>query len=326
MRRLGAADGRIVRMGAARLIAGVELGGTKSVAVLASDSTILDRIRIPTGDPASTLDALSSQLRSWADAGSTFSAIGIGSFGPVGLDPGRADFGHVTTTPKPGWSDTDVLGHFAERFDVPIGFDTDVNGAALAEGQWGAAQGATVHCYVTIGTGLGGGFVVHGRPLHGLVHPEIGHLRVVRRAGDEFAGTCPYHGDCVEGLVSGPAIAARTGLPGEAVGRDHPVWADVAAEIGQLIASLVLIASPQRIVLGGGVGLGQQWLLPAIRTAMVDSLAGYVAGVDAATAADLVVPAGLGDDAGPLGVVAIGTLALRERALSMDSNSPSASE
>ena len=293
-------------------MAGIELGGTKSVAVLARDATIIERQRLPTDDPASTLEALSRQLTTWAGGGQHFAAIGIGSFGPVGLDRLRADYGCVTTTPKPGWRNTDVRGHFAERFDVPIGFDNDVNGAALAENLWGASQGCAVAIYLTIGTGIGGGVVVGGRLVHGLVHPEHGHLRVRRRADDAFPGVCPYHGDCIEGLASGPAIAARAGSRAPELPPDHPVWADVAGELGEFMALLVLAISPQRILVGGGVGYGQRWLLPRIRAAALETLGGYVAALDEAAVEALIVPPGLGDDAGPLGSVAIGLDALAE--------------
>jgi fructokinase len=295
------------------LIAGVELGGTKAVALLADGPTIVERHRVPTTDPAATLDELSTRLDDWRADGHDFSALGIASFGPVGLDRRRRDFGHVTTTPKQGWHDVDVRGHFAERFDVPIGFDNDVSGAALAESRWGAAQGCSVLVYMTIGTGIGGGVVVDGRPVHGLVHPEHGHLRVRRRADDEFTGVCPYHGDCIEGLASGPAIAARAGVAADALGPEHPVWADVAAELGEQMAMLVLTLSPQRIVIGGGVGYGQRWLLPRVQRATVGILAGYVAAIDEESIVELIVPPGLGDDAGPLGAVALGSAALDER-------------
>ena len=193
------------------------------MAVLARDAEIVERHRDP--DRRSGGDARRA-VRPARHAGSatasSSSRIGIGSFGPVGLDRRRADFGHVTTTPKRGWHDVDVRGHFAERFDVPIGFDNDVSGAALAESRWGAAQGCAVTVYLTIGTGIGGGVVVDGRPVHGLVHPEHGHLRVRRRADDDFAGVCPYHGDCIEGLASGPAIAARAGAAGRVAGAGTP--------------------------------------------------------------------------------------------------------
>jgi fructokinase len=293
------------------LVAGVELGGTKAVAVLAHGDRIVERSRVPTTDPGSTLAALSAQLDRWQQAGHTFRAIGIGSFGPVGLDPRRADYGYVTTTPKPGWGNTDVRGHFAERFDVPIGFDNDVNGAVLAENLWGAAHGCDVAVYLTIGTGIGGGVVVSGRLVHGLVHPEHGHFRVRRRrADDTFPGVCPYHGDCIEGLASGPAIAARAGRRAPELPPEHPVWIDVAGELGEFMALLVLAISPQRILVGGGVGYGQRWLLPRIREATLATLGGYVAALEETAIETLIVPPGLGDDAGPLGAVALGLAAL----------------
>lgn len=292
------------------LIAGVELGGTKALAVLSRGPDLIDRLRVPTTDPASTLSALSEQLAAWhADVG-PIAAIGIGSFGPIGADPDRADFGLVTTTPKPGWRDTDVRAHFAERFDLPIGFDSDVTGAALAEGRWGASRGCSVHVYITIGTGVGGGIVIDGAPLHGLVHPEVGHLRVRRRPDDTFGGSCPFHGDCIEGLASGPAIAARTGHPAEALGPEHPVWLDVAAELAELMALLVLTVSPERIVIGGGVAGGKPFLLDQIRGHTASFLADYVAGLDEPSVRALIQAPELGDDAGPLGTVALGLRAL----------------
>lgn len=292
------------------VVAGIELGGTKALAVLASGATLLERVRVPTTDPSSTLGALSDQLTQWHGRSEKFAAIGIGGFGPLGLDPGRHDYGFVTTTPKAGWADTDVRGHFAKRFDVPVGFDTDVAGAALAEGRWGAARGCPVHVYITIGTGIGAGVVVGEVPLHGLVHPEIGHLRVRRRVDDLFAGVCPFHGDCIEGLTSGPAIAARAGSPAETLPSDHPVWADVAAEIAEMMAMLILVVSPQRIVLGGGVGNGTGFPLDQVRATTAAVLSGYVAALDDRGIEQLIQPTALGDDAGPLGAAALALAAL----------------
>jgi fructokinase len=297
------------------LVAGVELGGTKSLAVLARGTEIVDRLRVPTTDPASTLPAMSERLATWRNDVGPFAAIGIGSFGPIGPDPKRADYGHVTTTPKAGWSNTDVRGHFAERFDVPIAFDSDVVGAALAEGRWGASRGCSVHVYLTIGTGIGGGVVVNGEPLHGLVHPEVGHLRVRRRPDDTFGGSCPFHGDCIEGLASGPAIAARAGSAAEQLGQEHPVWLDVAAELAELMTALVLTVSPQRIVVGGGVTGGKTFLLDLVRAHTAAFLAGYVVGLDEPAVRALIQLPELGDDAGPLGTVALALRALGEPAV-----------
>jgi fructokinase len=227
------------------------------------------------------------------------------------VDRARADYGRIGTTPKPGWSGVDLRGTFARAFDLPIGFDTDVAGAALAEGRWGASQGYRDHVYLTIGTGIGGGIVAGGVPLHGAAHPEIGHIRVRNASASGFAGACPFHGDCLEGLVAGGSLAKRTGMKGEDIPPDHPVWAEVAQEIAELVAMLVLTTAPQRIVIGGGIGSGQPQLFPMIRAGVVKTLAGYGPISDAATIEALVVPPGLGADAGPLGAVALALDALK---------------
>jgi len=288
-----------------RLVAGVELGGTKSIAVLARGSDIVAQARFPTADPQMTLTALVDQISAWQAVHGNVEAVGIASFGPVGLDRGRADYGHITSTPKSGWAGTDVVGPFTRAFGVPIAFDTDVAGAALAEQRWGAAHGCDVAVYLTIGTGIGGGVVVNGTPVHGLIHPEIGHIRVRRAEGDAFPGICPFHGDCIEGLASGPAIAARAGAPGDTLSDDHPVWAAVTAELAELVALLLLTVSTRRILIGGGVFGGREALLPAIRAQAARLLAGYLVGVDEARLADIVVLPGLGDRAGPLGAIAL---------------------
>lgn len=288
-----------------RLVAGIELGGTKCIALVARGREIVAIARFPTGAPAPTLAALAGALEGWQQVHGKAAAIGIGSFGPIGLDPRRADHGHITATPKPGWADVDVVGAFARRFGVPVAFDTDVAGAALAEQRWGAAQGCAVAVYLTIGTGIGGGVVVDGAPVHGLIHPELGHVRVRRAPGDAFAGICPFHGDCLEGLASGPAIAARTGRAGPDVGDDDPVWGNVAVELGEAMAMLMLTLSPQRILIGGGVLQKRQGLFAAIRARTAERLGGYLAGVGTAELADIIRAPALGELAGPLGAVAL---------------------
>jgi fructokinase len=235
----------------------------------------------------------------------------VASFGPIALDTRRPDYGTIRSTPKPGWSGVDVRGYFARRFPVPIGFDTDVAGAALAEGRWGAGGDARVLVYLTIGTGIGGGVTVDGRAVHGLVHPEIGHLRVRRAPGDHFAGVCRFHGDCIEGLVSGPAIAARAGKAAEAIPADDPVWTAVADELAELMALLILTLSPERILLGGGVGYGRAFLLPAIRKQTATLLNGYIARITPDVLETTIAAAGLGDEAGPLGAIALALDALQ---------------
>lgn len=295
----------------AALVAGVELGGTKCAAVLARGRDILARETVPTGEAGTTIQRLIDRLATWRDGGAAIRAIGLGSFGPLGLDPARADFGQITTTPKPGWRNVDLRGAFARAFDLPIGFDTDVNGAALAEGRWGASQGARVHVYLTIGTGIGGGLVIDGKPFHGMLHPEMGHVRVRRGAGESFAGICPFHGDCLEGLASGPAIMARAGHPAGEIPEGHPLWAEVAGELAELMAMLVLTVSPERIIIGGGVGMGQAALIPMIRGATERILNGYVAGLAQERLVEVIRQPALGDDAGPLGAVALAQDALR---------------
>lgn len=292
------------------LVAGVELGGTKGVAVIARGARIIARFRQPTVGPHETLGALSAQLAAWRRRHGPIAALGIASFGPVGLDRGRADYGCITRTTKPGWSGVPVVERFRDGFDGPIGFDTDVGGAALAETLWGAGVGRAVVVYVTIGTGIGGGLVVDGRPVHGMIHPEMGHLRVRRAPDDDFPGACPFHGDCLEGLASGPAIAARAGAPAETLGSDHPVWPKVADEIAEMVVSLVLTLSPHRILIGGGVGMGKPFLLPMIRAAVATRLNGYVAGMTPDRLRRVVRAPALGGRAGPLGAVALGLSAM----------------
>jgi fructokinase len=266
---------------------------------------VLASARFPTEAPGTTLAALGEQLDAWQDEHGRVEAIGIASFGPVGLDRTRPDYGRITSTPKPGWQQVDLVGHFAARFTVPIGFDTDVAGAAIAEHRWGAGQGDRVLVYLTVGTGVGGGVLVDGKPVHGLIHPELGHIRVRRAPGDAFAGVCPFHGDCLEGLVSGPAIAARAGIPGERIGDDDPVWDKIVGEMAEAIAALMLTLSPQRILIGGGVFQKREGLFDRLRVRTTDLLGGYLAGIGAGELADIVVPPGLGDMAGPLGAVAL---------------------
>lgn len=290
------------------LIAGIELGGTKCIATLARGTRIERQEHWPTGDPA-TLELIAGRLAQWR-AETPFTAIGIASFGPLALDRSGPDFGHMGNTPKPGWAGVDIYGAFARRFDLPIGFDTDVNGAALAEGQWGAAAGCAVHAYATVGTGVGLGIVVNGAPSHGHMHPEAGHVRIRRQPGDAYPGACPAHGDCLEGLVSGPGLIGRAPAPLDQVGDDDPLWPLVAADLAEWAATLVLTLSPQRLVLGGGVMQARPMLLPMIRRGVLANLAGYLADVDAAAMETLLVPPALGDRVGPLGAIMLGLKAI----------------
>lgn len=284
-------------------IAGIELGGTKCVATLGDgEGRVLQQTTVPTTQPGVTLPALAAVLADWAQY-TPFAALGIGSFGPVGLTPDAADFGHITATAKPGWRDTDVLGALSARHDVPCHFDTDVNAAALAERCWGAAQGLDDFAYVTVGTGVGVGLIVNGKATRGLGHCELGHIRVPRLAGDTWPGTCPYHGDCVEGLAAGPAIKARLGQDHvHAIPVDDPLWDSVADALAQMCHAMLMAAGPRRILVGGGVANGQPHLRELIERKVRDSVAGYIPLPSEA----FVLAPGLGDQAGPLGPVALG--------------------
>ncbi len=295
-------------MSDAPLIAGVELGGTKCIAILArGPDAIEDEVRIPTTRPDETLAALEAVLERWRG----FAALGIASFGPVSIDRHAADWGQVTVTTKPGWSHTDVARRLQEAAGaVPVGFHSDVVGAALAEARWGAAAGLSDLAYVTVGTGIGAGLIAGGRPVDGLTHGEFGHLRPVRVAGDDWIGSCPFHGACIEGLASGPAIRARTGIAAEDLPADDPAWDLVAHALGQLCHALVVTGVPRRIVMGGGVMVGTPHLFPRVREAMTKSLGGYISQAEVALTDTFVVPPALGGQAGPLGAIVLGEQAL----------------
>lgn len=287
-------------------VAGVELGGTKCICVLGTGpGDLRETVRLPTTTPGETMAAIEQVLAGWR-----FAALGIASFGPVAIDRAAPGWGHITATTKPGWSGADVAPRLAARFGVPVGFETDVVGAGLAEAAWGAARGLADLAYVTVGTGVGVGLIAGGRPLSGLTHSELGHLRVRRLPGDAFGGVCAFHGDCVEGLASGPAIAARAGCPAPALAAHDPAWESVVDALAQLCHALVLTGVPRRIVFGGGVMVGMPHLLPRIRTALATSLADYGDTALLGHLEDYLAPAALAGDAGPLGALLLGQAAI----------------
>lgn len=287
----------------------MELGGTKTILLIAEGERVIDRLTIPTATPQDTLARVRHQLAAWR-AVEPISALGIASFGPLQLDPAVAGFGHMLQTPKPGWSGADIVGGVAADLDCPTLLDTDVNGAALAEHCWGAGQGVDTLCYLTVGTGLGGGVLTGGKVLHGAMHPEIGHTRVRRLPGDDFPGACPVHGDCIEGLVCGPALRLRFGRPMAEVPDDDPRWAHVAADLSELAATLLLTLSARLVLFGGGVSTARPFLLPLIRRNVLERLGGYLAVVTEETVDDIIRAPGLGQDAGPMGALALALRAL----------------
>lgn len=283
---------------------GIEAGGTKFVCVIGTGSEdIIETARIEVAGPAETIGASLAFFRRAIAAGVRLEAFGIGSFGPVELREGHPRHGWITSTPKPGWSGTDLIGPVASEFGLPVGFDTDVNAAALAEGRWGAARGLESFIYITLGTGIGGGAVVEGRILHGLGHPEMGHVAVPRRPGDTFAGACPFHGDCFEGMASGPTIAARFGRPAETLeGADRTAAAAlVAFYLAAGVRSLVYALAPERIVVGGGLS-AIPGLFDAARSELARQLAGYP-GLPEHREETFLVTAALGGMAGPAGTL-----------------------
>ena len=285
------------------LYGGIEAGGTKFVcAVGTGPEDIRARIQFPTAPPDDALGKAIAFFRSQE----ALAAIGIASFGPIDPRPGSPTFGFVTSTPKPGWANTDFVGRIRQAFDFPVGFDTDVNGAALGEYRWGAAQGLDTFVYLTIGTGLGGGGLVNGRPMHGLLHPEMGHMRIPHDwERDPFKGTCPYHGDCWEGLAAGPAIGERWGQRAEKLAPDHPAWVLEAHYLALGLVNLVTTLSPQRIVMGGGV-MQQAHLFPMIRQEVQSLLNEYVQAPAILEQIDeYIVPPALGGQAGVLGAIAL---------------------
>jgi fructokinase len=291
-----------------KLLAGIELGGTKCVCILGTGPDDVRAVeRLPTGnEPEPTLRQIEAVLDRWRQQHGPARSLGIASFGPVDLRADSPTFGFITSTSKLGWRHTDVAGRLGRRFALPVGFDTDVNGAALAEGRWGGGRGLDDFAYVTVGTGIGVGSIVRGRSIFGINHTELGHIRVVRKPGDGFAGVCPYHGDCIEGLASGPAIEARAGKPAAQLAPDHPAWDFVAHGIAQLLHTMVLTTAPQRIFLGGGVLSGQPHLFERIQQELKRSLNRYVEAPELEQGlAQFIVPPGLGAMSGPLGALAL---------------------
>ena len=282
--------------------AGVELGGTKCIVILArSPNDVLARESVATTSPEETLGRIETILAEWQTA-KHFAALGIASFGPIDVNSASPTYGHMRATTKAGWSGADVAPRLQRAAGVPTVLDTDVNGAAFAEMRWGSGRGMSDFAYITVGTGVGVGLIANGLAMRGLGHCELGHIRVARLAGDDWPGACPFHGDCVEGLASGSALRARFGDSVESLAVDHPVWDSVTWTLAQMCHGIVLAAAPRRVAIGGGVMARQPHLLGRVESELRESLNGYV---ELAEDGPYVRAPDLGDDAGPLGAIAL---------------------
>ncbi len=283
------------------LIGGIEAGGTKFVCAVGNErGEVVERVSFPTTTPEETVARVVEFFR-----GREIVSLGVGSFGPIDPNKHSPTYGYITSTPKPHWGNYNLLGELKKHFNVPIGFDTDVNGAALGELEYGAAKGLNSVLYITVGTGIGAGAVVEGRVINGLLHPEMGHIYVRRHGKDTYEGGCPYHGDCLEGLASGPAIEARWGIKGDEIPDDHIAWEMEAYYLAQALVNYILIVSPEKIVMGGGV-MKQLQLFPMIRRYVVELLNGYLVKDEILSDIDeYIVPPELGDNAGIVGAMAL---------------------
>ena len=291
------------------MLGGIEAGGTKFVCAIGTGPEDLHVAQFPTTTPEQTIPNVVAFFKQ--QGGSALEAIGIGSFGPVDLNPDSPSFGHITSTPKPGWQNYFLAGTVGGALGVPVGFDTDVNAAVLAEERWGAARSLSDFVYLTVGTGIGGGAMVNGQLVHGLVHTEMGHLRIPHDLiRDPFPGSCPYHGDCLEGLACGPAMTARWGVPGHELPPTHPAWALEAEYLALAVLNFTLTLSPQRILLGGGV-MQQQQLFGLMREQFARLMNGYIQHRELSDRLDqYVMPPQLGGRAGVLGALILGERAL----------------
>ena len=287
------------------LIGGIEAGGTKMVcAVGKDDGTILDRVTFPTRQPEETFSDLIGYFKKW-----DIEALGIGCFGPIDLNVESKTYGYITKTPKKGWENCNIVGTFKNELGIPVGFDTDVNGAVLAEVTWGAAKGLSHAIYITIGTGVGVGVYLNGALLHGLVHPEGGHMLIAKDSKDTYEGCCPFHKNCVESLASGTAIEGRWGKKAALLAGQDYVWQLEAYYIAQAIVNYIMVYSPQKIILWGGV-MHQERLFALVRENVKVLLNGYIAHeMVKESIAEYIVPPALGENPGIMGAIKLGMLA-----------------
>lgn len=287
------------------LLGALEAGGTKMVCAIGNEKgEILDQVSFPTTDPKTTLKLIINYFK-----GTGIVSLGVGNFGPVDLNLQSETYGYITTTPKKGWSNINMVGMLSKGLNIPIGFDTDVNASALGESTWGATKGLETSIYITIGTGIGVGVIVNNQLLHGMLHPEAGHVLINKREDDMLKSKCPYHINCLEGLAAGPAIEARWGKKAQELTHQKEVWELEADYIAQGIVSYILTLSPQKIVLGGGV-MHQRQLFPLIRIKVKELLNGYIDTEEIRNINDYIVPSDLEGNQGILGCLELAQLKL----------------
>jgi fructokinase len=295
-----------------KIYGAIEAGGTKFVCAVGSGPDDLRALnRFATTAPGETIGKAIDFFRNEMKKGA-LSTLGIASFGPLDLNPASSTCGYITATPKAGWSNTNLAGLLRNALGIPVTIDTDVNVAALGEQKWGAARGLETFVYLTVGTGLGGGGIINGRPMHGLVHPEMGHMRIPHDLQvDPFPGACPFHSDCLEGLASGESIEKRWGKPPEDIPLDHPAWELEATYIALGIVNVICALSPQRIILGGGI-MKKDGLLSLVRRKVPKLLNDYIRSSKIIEKIeDYIVPTGLGDLSGVCGAIALAEKAER---------------
>jgi fructokinase len=283
------------------ILGAIEAGGTKFVCGIGNENgDIIEKISFPTTTPEETLQLVTDYFKD-----KQIEALGVGSFGPIDLNQESSTYGFITSTPKKHWKNVNLLGELKKQLDVPMAFDTDVNAAALGELEWGAAKGLDSCIYMTVGTGIGVGAVSEGKVIHGMLHPEMGHILVRRHEDDTYKGNCPFHGDCLEGMASGPAIENRWGQKGVVLSANQQVWELEAYYLAQALVNYILVLSPKKMILGGGV-MQQKQLFPIIIENVVNLLNGYIqhenllVNID-----DFIVPPELGDNAGLCGALAL---------------------
>lgn len=291
-------------------IGALEAGGTKMVCAIGDENGRIEkRVSYPTKTPQETIPQMIEFFK-----GEGIAALGIGCFGPIGLRREASDYGYITSTPKLAWVNYNIVGAFGGALKVPVGFDTDVNGAALGEVVYGAAKGCDTAIYITIGTGVGVGVYVNGALLHGLIHPEAGHVFVAKRHGDPYRGKCPYHENCLEGLAAGPAIMERWGKPAAELADRREVWELESDYIAQAVSNYILTLSPQRVILGGGV-MHQAQMFPLVRQKVLEKLNSYLQNDTILEhIGEYIVPPALGDDAGITGALLLGWQEAQRRA------------